>query len=175
VGAFADTNTDRQSSGASYWGIMNLSDNAYEYAILAQSASGGLQYNGEHGNGVLIFDNLGVYPDGKNNWRLPSNTTKWWTLRGIFLYTLTEEKQTVGITRAAPIRGWWMACGTYNTANTMTDLGYGLLANGRLSNKNTGYVGYRALAGATGYASQKNGATFAGIRCVRTADTTTLK
>jgi hypothetical protein len=138
VGAFADTNTNRQSSGASYWGIMNLSDNAYEYTVLATTPAAGLTYNGEHGNGVLVLDNNGIYPDGFNPWRLPTNTTNWWSIRGIFLFTQTA----VG--------------GQYN---------YALLPNGMLSDKTKGMVGYRNLGV---FASQKYTAMFSGIRCVRT-------
>jgi hypothetical protein len=156
VGAFADTNTNRQGSGASYWGIMNLSDNAYEYTVLATSNTGGLLYNGEHGNGILIFDANGVYPDGKNTWRLPTNTAGWWSVRGIYLYPLTAE-----------------AAGRCNTGYSY--FGWGLQGNGVLSDRSTGYVGKRSLGG-TGYTSQKNTALFAGIRCVRTAlDTTALQ
>jgi hypothetical protein len=104
VGAFADTNTSRQGAGASYWGIMNLSDNAYEYVVLATNSAGGLKYNGEHGNGVLLFEGGNAYPDGRNSWRLPANGAGWYSLRGIFNYTLAVESRD----RSA---GWWN-CGT---------------------------------------------------------------
>jgi hypothetical protein len=152
VGAFADTNTNRQSSGASYWGIMNLSDNAYEYTVLATTPSAGLVYNGEHGNGVLVLDPNGVYPDGVNAWRLPTNGANWWAIRGIYLY----YNRGVGYNRSG---GWW-ECGVPSMS---------LQPNGILSNKATGMVGYRSLGV---YSSQKNTAMFAGIRCVRTVSAT---
>jgi hypothetical protein len=155
VGAFADTTTNRQTSGASYWGVMNLSDNSYELCI--QITETGLKYNGEHGNGVLISDVNGVYPDGTNNaWRLPINTNAMWMDRGIRYRTYTGNNNDDNI-------------------NTYTNyLTVGTMVGSPFDPLNTGRVGNRANSGG-GFAytdsynkSQKTLNPFTGIRCVRT-------
>jgi len=50
-GVFATASTGRQSSGASFYGIMELTGNVYEMCVAAD-ASGAL-FTGSHGNGLL--------------------------------------------------------------------------------------------------------------------------
>jgi formylglycine-generating enzyme required for sulfatase activity len=52
VGAFATATTTRSQSGASYWGIMELSGNVMERAVSVGDAVG-RNFTGTHGNGIL--------------------------------------------------------------------------------------------------------------------------
>jgi len=52
VGVFATASTNRQASGATYYGIMEMSGNLWERVISLGSASG-RNFNGENGNGIL--------------------------------------------------------------------------------------------------------------------------
>jgi formylglycine-generating enzyme required for sulfatase activity len=52
VGIYATTNSSRQASGASYWGIMELSGNVGEAVVGVGTATSRL-FTGLHGNGVL--------------------------------------------------------------------------------------------------------------------------
>ncbi len=52
VGIFAVTNSTRQTSGASYWGIMELSGNVCEQAVTVGRTTG-RAFTGLHGDGVL--------------------------------------------------------------------------------------------------------------------------
>lgn len=52
VGNFAQTNTDRQSSGATYYGVMDMSGNVREMMITLGNATG-RAFTGLHGDGAL--------------------------------------------------------------------------------------------------------------------------
>jgi hypothetical protein len=52
VGVFAKSGTTRAQSGASYWGIMELSGNLYERPVTLGNAEG-RAFTGVHGNGAL--------------------------------------------------------------------------------------------------------------------------
>lgn len=52
VGAFAGTSTTRVQAGATYYGIMQMSDNVYERAVTIGN-SDGRNYTGSHGDGAL--------------------------------------------------------------------------------------------------------------------------
>ncbi len=52
VGAFADETTNRQAAGASYWGVMNMSDNVSESCVNVSNANG-RNFDGQHGDGIL--------------------------------------------------------------------------------------------------------------------------
>ena len=57
VGIFArSTDSSRQKSGASYYGVMNMSDNMYETVIYSGSAQGQSIKSNIHGNGYLNAD-----------------------------------------------------------------------------------------------------------------------
>jgi formylglycine-generating enzyme required for sulfatase activity len=64
VGAFARSTTLRNSAGATYYGIMEMSSNLTERTVTF-SISGGRSYTGIHGNGVLTsagFSNASNWP-----------------------------------------------------------------------------------------------------------------
>ncbi len=52
-GVFATDSSDRELSGAGYYGIMDLSGNVKEWAVSVGSAAG-LTYTGDHGDGALV-------------------------------------------------------------------------------------------------------------------------
>lgn len=52
VGSFAQTNTDRQSSGATYYGVMDMSGNVREMMITLGNSTG-RAFTGLHGDGAL--------------------------------------------------------------------------------------------------------------------------
>lgn len=59
-GIFAQSGTSRQESGASYYGVMELSGNLWERPVTvgngAPAAFGGRNFTGSHGNGSLTSD-----------------------------------------------------------------------------------------------------------------------
>jgi len=55
VGAFARDNTTRESAGATFWGVLNMSDNVNEMVVNATHSSG-FVFNGHHGTGNLRVD-----------------------------------------------------------------------------------------------------------------------
>jgi len=54
VGFAATPTTNRLSSGASFWGIMELSGNLMETAVSVGSTTSSRFYSGTHGNGLLL-------------------------------------------------------------------------------------------------------------------------
>jgi len=61
VGAFAEAATTRQSSGASYWGVMNMSDNVNIMVINstrteAHQPTPAVAFTGSHGTGAMLGD-----------------------------------------------------------------------------------------------------------------------
>lgn len=66
VGSFAATGTNRQSAGASYYGILDLTGNVWERVIPVSDATG-RAYTGQHGNGSIGSDgnhNVSGWPGG---------------------------------------------------------------------------------------------------------------
>ena len=102
----------------------------------------------------LVQDALGVYPVGVNPWRLPTNTSYWWNIRGILLQDFSGAYLNL--------------CdypGNHFNGKRLNELMYS-----ESPPQGSGRVGHRYLLnGAAGYASQTHISTFAGIRCVRTA------
>jgi hypothetical protein len=76
VGVFAahPTNTGRISSGASYYGIMELAGNMEERAI---SVAGGRSFTGNHGN--CILQSWGATDEGWTLYGIGSRGGNWWT------------------------------------------------------------------------------------------------
>jgi formylglycine-generating enzyme required for sulfatase activity len=66
VGIYATTNSSRIQSGASYWGIMELSGNVNERVVSAGSTTG-RAFTGVHGDGVL-YDGTNTVDAKVYNW-----------------------------------------------------------------------------------------------------------
>lgn len=76
VGAFATGTTTRTQSGASYWGIMELSGNVQERAVTV-GHSLGRSFTGIHGNGTLSSNghaNVSAWPDPNANSEVTGGT-----------------------------------------------------------------------------------------------------
>jgi len=56
-GTFAEDDETRQSSGATYYGVMEMTGNLYEWAVGVGNASG-RSFTGVHGNGTLDANGL---------------------------------------------------------------------------------------------------------------------
>jgi formylglycine-generating enzyme required for sulfatase activity len=63
------TFTAREETGASYYGIMGLSGNLWEF-VVSLGTDKGRRYIGEHGNGNL---DAAAGPEGQNSWPTPDN------------------------------------------------------------------------------------------------------
>lgn len=70
VGIFATGSSTRATSGAGYYGVMELSGNADEFVITVGN-SDGRNYGGLHGDGVLVAAAVGAAYTGN------ANTTNW--------------------------------------------------------------------------------------------------
>lgn len=69
VGIFATGSSNRIQSGASYWGIMELSGNQWERPVTVGNATG-RAFTGLHGDGILNLDghgNVEAWPGGGAN------------------------------------------------------------------------------------------------------------
>lgn len=65
VGVFAKANTTREQSGASYYGIMEMSGGQFE-TVIGVTGPVGRAYNGTHGDGILSIDgfqDVATWPD----------------------------------------------------------------------------------------------------------------
>ena len=84
VGIFADSTSTRAAAGATYWGVMNMSDNVFEMCIGLgwNNASwiSGRSFQGVHGDGQLEAN-------GRANvakWAIPGDGDRWYYIpRGI--------------------------------------------------------------------------------------------
>ncbi len=63
AGIFAETATDRKGSGASYYGLMEMSGSLYERPVTLGNSTG-RAFAGTHGNGILTSDGFA----DKTNW-----------------------------------------------------------------------------------------------------------
>ncbi|MCM1170012.1 MAG: SUMF1/EgtB/PvdO family nonheme iron enzyme [Bacteroides sp.] len=77
VGMFADSTTTRAASGATFWGVMNMSDNAMEMCISAYDTAG-RNFIGSHGSGLLDGNGDAINED----WNIVS-TPSYFIPRGI--------------------------------------------------------------------------------------------
>jgi formylglycine-generating enzyme required for sulfatase activity len=86
AGSFARDATTREEAGASYWGILNLSDNVAERVVNISTVQG-RAYNGRHGDGQITamgFSNVPNWPSQDAPGLANSNSQAWGTsYRGI--------------------------------------------------------------------------------------------
>lgn len=139
VGCFADSTSTRPAAGATYWGVMNMSDNSSELCISLGNASvaPGQKFIGVHGDGQLLANGNADVTD----WNIV-DAAAYYIPRGMVFPSV------VGVGNVGP--GWNAIAGQVLTA--------GMISSRYLYNHN--YVGTRR---------DVYGTYMSGIRCVRTA------
>lgn len=146
VGIFADSTSTRAASGATYWGVMNMSDNVAEMCISAYNAVG-RAFEGVHGCGQV---------DGNGNainvgWHI-SSAANYYITKGMAFYYWTSSNRPSDRTNVPEF--WY--------GGTITD--HEWFWAGMTSSR------YRATHGIVG--TNRNytasGDVLRGIRCVRT-------
>jgi hypothetical protein len=117
VGTFADSATTRQGAGATFWGVMNMTDNVNEMVVNATHSSG-FVFNGHHGTGNVRFDG-GIH-------QTPNRV--WPTATGSFF-----ARGFAGPAQHVVVSGWWAS-----------PWGAGLQYNQMSTDYNTGRVSNRS-------------------------------
>lgn len=151
VGLFADSTSTRVSAGATYWGVMNMSDNPAEICISVVDATG-RKFTGVHGCGQL---------DGNGNatcagWNM-STTARYYITRGmVFPYSRVYSGHNTS---------------TFNTISLRDEISNNTTTHAN-SNYWAGMISSRqrwnhAILGTTRNMTA-SGACMIGIRCVRT-------
>jgi formylglycine-generating enzyme required for sulfatase activity len=104
-GIFATASTGRESSGAGFYGHMELSGNLWEMAVAA--ATGGTSFTGsEHGNGLLTADgecDMANWPppNGGANTGMMVRGGSWWETSNAVGFTRTSYRgPSVGVGRS---------------------------------------------------------------------------
>lgn len=172
VGIFADSTTTRAAAGATFWGVMNMSDNVAEVCISAVDTTG-RKFIGSHGCGQINGDGNAICKD----WNI-TDATRYYITRGM-IFQLTN----VGTSTAAS--------GTCNGSENATNYNptgfarcnYDDINRGATYNSNwyywAGMVSSRHRWNHTTVGTQRNYVTrwnnavaaseaMIGIRCVRT-------
>ena len=147
VGCFADSTSTRAAAGATYWGVMNMSDNNSELCISVGNTSSGVagrSFVGVHGDGQLLSNgNADV-----KGWAMVTNVAAYFIPRGMAFGT--------GWT------GWVRNGATFDTWKTSNWSPFENKVSGMVSSR--AYVNHAVLPTTREYAS-----FMSGIRCVRTA------
>ena len=142
VGCFADSTTTRAASGATFWGVMNMSDNVGEICISAFDVAG-RNFVGSHGSGQL---------DGNGD----AINTDWLTFGGV--------TSVAANCRYFLVRGMMFSNNIYYGATIPSHEWQwaGLVSNRRTST-------HTLALNERNYVSQQGTVGMRGIRCVRTA------
>ncbi|MDE5544687.1 MAG: hypothetical protein K2I83_04685 [Bacteroidales bacterium] len=177
VGIFADSTSTRAEAGATFWGVMNMSDNVAEMCISAYNAVG-RAFVGTHGCGQLNPNGAATHKD----WHM-STDAKYYICRGM-MFNIT----TGSVSATQPKPGWWNcqwwqttgapAANATNAAGRVTsnEINWNVgnmnrweywagMISSRHMFANTIAPGNRNI---TTNGTQANGAPMRGIRCVRT-------
>ena len=182
VGIFADSTSTRAEAGATFWGVMNMSDNVAEMCISAYNEKG-RAFIGTHGCGQLNPNGAATHKD----WNMTTDA-KYYICRGMMFNQVTS---TVSYSTTATMASWWTGACTWWTAfsvatpNNATHTAGNVAINeinyaignmnrweyyaGMISSRhmfaNTIVPSNRAIST---NGTQANGAPMRGIRCVRT-------
>ncbi|MBD5397452.1 SUMF1/EgtB/PvdO family nonheme iron enzyme [bacterium] len=189
VGIFADSTSTRAEAGATFWGVMNMSDNVAEMCISAYDTTG-RSFVGTHGCGQLNPNGAATHKD----WHMTTNA-KYYICRGMMFNVMTGScSSSASITWRswwATGNNWWACKSGYgvnypgvpaanatNAAGRVTEneinwnVGnmnswqyYAGMISSRHMFANTIIPSNRAI---TTNGTQANGAPMRGIRCVRT-------
>lgn len=145
VGCFADSTSTRAAAGATYWGVMNMSDNCSELCISVGNTSTGIpgrSFTGVHGDGQLLANG--------------NADVAGWAIDAAAAYYIPR-----GMAFGTGWTGWVRHGATFDTYK-----------NGDVANQNllSGMVSSRAYVNHAVVGTTREYATFMpGIRCVRTA------
>lgn len=140
VGCFADSTSTRAAAGATYWGVMNMSDNCSELCISLGNATvaPGQKFIGSHGDGQLLANGNADVGD----WNIV-NTAAYYIPRGMVFPTEVAVGNVGETWNAVP--GQVLTAGMISSRQLF---GHGLLGDNR----------------------SVHGTYMSGIRCVRTAN-----
>lgn len=184
VGIFADSTSTRAEAGATFWGVMNMSDNVAEMCISAYNATG-RAFVGTHGCGQLNPNGAATHKD----WHM-STDAKYYICRGMMFNVTTTSLSTSTTatqnwwTSTANICTWWGGFAVSTPGNTTYDAGRVTIneVNYNIGNMNrweyyAGMISSRHMfantivpsnRNITTNGTQANGGPMRGIRCVRT-------
>lgn len=151
VGCFADSTSTRAAAGATYWGVMNMSDNCSELCIsVGTSAVGpGRSFEGVHGDGQLLANGAADVA----GWAI-TDAAAYYIPRGMVF----PGGVWTGYT------GWGGAVSDRHNAYCNSDVVQGQILEGGMVSART-KVGHTTTSSTRGYVE-----FMSGIRCVRTAD-----
>ena len=158
VGCFADSTSTRAASGATYWGVMNMSDNCSELCISVGNTSTGVlgrSFVGVHGDGQL-------QPNGNADvaeWNMKADAN-YYIPRGMVFPTAGWTGWTAWTTYYGS--GGRLAADQHNARANVDELSGGNLLAGMVSSR---ALVNHAVAGTT----REYTSFMPGIRCVRTA------
>jgi formylglycine-generating enzyme required for sulfatase activity len=160
VGAFADSTTNRQASGGSYWGVMNMSDNVSELCVNAVN-SAGYAFQGWHGDGMLLPNG-----DPHSDHGFPTADSSYIS-RGIRMYGNSFITADYGCAHNNNYTANWT--NSSNVHNAIYDVNAGRISDRHAGTWRIDWKNRNPMAlGATGYVSTAPQGYMAGIRCVRT-------
>ena len=110
VGAFATSNSTRESSGATFYGILEMSGNNFE-RVINVGFSEGTCFNGTHGNGTLNSignSDCNTWPGTSNNWQ--NNTGS--GMRGGTFYPYNRQSPPSDLVNLWQVSDRYFACWT---------------------------------------------------------------
>ena len=149
VGIFADSTSTRAASGASFWGVMNMSDNVAEMCISAYNEIG-REFEGTHGCGQLDGNGAAI----NKAWKI-SNSANYYITRGMTFYWWVNTWANAARSDRTGSPELW-----YGGTTADHDWFWGGMVSSRV----------RATHGIAGTARDytASGDVIRGIRCVRT-------
>lgn len=169
VGIFADSTSTRAAAGATYWGVMNMSDNVAEMCI-STAGTAGRAFQGVHGSGQI--DGNGVAQCA--GWAY-QNVANYFIFRGMQFRVFTAWRTTTTSSMTNVAIAYDHVRWADGNAGSTSNASYYL--SGMVSNRSM--AAHKALPTlrneATGHSPSVSGSTeatkpMAGIRCVRTAN-----
>lgn len=121
VGIFADSTSTRAAAGASYWGVMNMSDNVFEMCIGLgynnAASTGGRNFQGVHGDGQLAANGQADVA----KWAIPAaSASTYWMPRGIVTHLNWSPYVLGGMVSN---RNWYGGIAALNDRNNGNYLG----------------------------------------------------
>lgn len=164
VGIFADSTSTRAAAGATYWGVMNMSDNVAEMCI-STAGTAGRAFHGVHGSGQIDGNGMAQCA----GWAY-QNVANYFIFRGMQFRVYWQNVTTYTSTMNKYVNYNQVRWGDGNKGSTSNAAYY---LSGMVSNRSMA-----AHKAAPTLRSESSGAALtteatkpmAGIRCVRTAN-----